>query len=426
MATCPGLGSDGPFVSGMLGYIDCQSLALGESGYRALATPGSSASLLLTAALTVFVALFGYRMLFGQVPAMRDATLAAVKVGFVLLLATSWAGYRTLVYDVVMHGPADLATEIGGAAALPGAGGGLVERLELVDEAMAELARIGTGKPLDADPVVGQTVPLTPEQQREQLQELRSRSERPRWDAQRDQAMVNEARTLYLVGAVGSLAALRLVGGLLLALGPVFALFLLFDATRGVFEGWVRALGGVVLGGVSSAVVLGVQLALFEPWLAAILADRQAYLPTPAVPVELLAASLVFTLTIVAGLIAAARVAHGLHVPIAVRRMAERALAGGRSQASVTTVRDGTTLPAEAENRSRARTIADAAAATQRREDESARQLPAVRLVEGRGGDTPRTPLRGVAATAVQPIGQSARRRTAGRVSTGRERRDAR
>src|SRR5699024_9265543 len=67
------------------------------------------------------------------------------------------------------------------------------------------------------------------------------------------------ARVMYLVTALGGFAAVRLVAGLLLALGPFFIAFLLFDGTRGLFEGWVRGLAAAALGAVAVTVILGVE-----------------------------------------------------------------------------------------------------------------------------------------------------------------------
>ena len=117
----------------------------------------------LTGLLTLFVALFGYRMLFGQTPGVRDGVLALVKIGIVLALATSWPAYRTLVYDVALKGPAELAGEIGRPAGLPGAGGGLVARLDYADRASSRspIARApatppaATGRQTNAGPASG-------------------------------------------------------------------------------------------------------------------------------------------------------------------------------------------------------------------------------------------------------------------------------
>lgn len=422
MAVCPSLSPDGPFVQDLLGYVDCQAQTIGAAGYQALAASGSTASIALTAALTLFVALFGYRMLFGQIPDARGAVLAAVKVGIVLALATSWAAYRTVVYDVALRGPAELSVAIGGASALPGASGGLVAHLQAVDDGLAELVLLGTGRPPDTiEPVNPTTQPLTPEQQQQRFQQL---GQRPHWDPQRDAELLGTARTVYLTGAIGSLAAVRLVAGLLLALGPLFALFLLFETTRGVFEGWVRALAGAALGGLSTAILLGVELAVVEPWLVAILAERRAEIATPAVPIELLALSLVFALTLLAGLIASARVAQGFRIPPAVRDVSARLIetlqttvAGERAE------RSAAGRPTEAPDRSRALAIADAAAASQRREMVSQTLFQPSQLGE-RGGN-PQTPARGQTVMSVVPIGQSARKRTTSRISAGAIRREA-
>ncbi|MFA6125644.1 MAG: type IV secretion system protein [Sphingomonas sp.] len=406
----------------LLGYVDCQAQTIGASGYQALAVPGSSVSIALTGMLTLFVAAFGYRMLLGQTPSTRDAVLAIVKVGIVLALATSWSAYRTVVYDVALRTPAELAASIGAASALPGANGGLEAHLQAVDDGLAELVRIGTGRPDDAVDNVGQAPQtLTPAQQQQQFQRL---GQRPRWDPQRDAELLGNARTIYLTSALGALAAVRLVTGLLLALGPFFALFLLFDATRGVFEGWLRALGGAALGGVTTAIVLAIELAVIEPWLAAILAEREAEVATPAVPIELLALSLVFALTLLAGLIAAAKIAHGFRIPVAVRAVSDRLVTDlqttlGRESGA----RRGTAEHPDTPERSRALAIADAAATAQRRETVTTASSSFGRMDER--GNNPQTPARGPTVVPIVPIGQSARRRTTARVSAGANRREA-
>lgn len=422
MATCPSLSPDGPFVQDLLGYVDCQAQTIGAAGYQALAASGSTASIAQTAALTLFVALFGYRMLFGQIPDARGAVVAVVKVGIVLALATSWAAYRTVVYDVALRGPAELGVAIGGASALPGASGGLVAHLQAVDDGLAELVLLGTGRPPDTIEAVSPTVqPLTPEQQQQRFQQL---GQRPRWDPQRDAELLGTARTVYLTGAIGALAAVRLVAGLLLALGPFFALFLLFDTTRGVFEGWVRALGGAALGGLSTAILLGVELAVVEPWLAAILAERRAEIATPAVSIELIALSLVFALTLLAGLIASARIAHGFRIPLAVRDVSARLIETLQSSfIGERAERRNLDRQSDAPERSRALAIADAAAASQRRETTSQTLFQPGQFSQR--GSNPQTPARGQALVTVIPIGQSARKRTTSRISAGAKRREA-
>jgi type IV secretion system protein VirB6 len=426
LASCPAFYPEGEFLRRILAIVDCQAQSIGQGGWLALAQPGSAVSLALAGVLTIFVGLFGYRLLYGEVPTARDAVLMAVKIGAVLMLATSWPAFRTLVYDVTLRGPAELAGSIGRPAGLPGAEGGISSRLQGVDNMLAELMLIGTGRPPTADEAVGPTGALTPQQQQQELQRLEQIQQRPRWNPAEEAKMLGQARTLYLTGAIAAYASVRLVAGLLLALGPLFALFLLFDATRGLFEGWVRGLAGSAFGAVATSIVLGVQLALLEPWIATVIATRRAAIATPTVPVELLVMNLVFAIVLVAVLIAAARLAYSFRIPQAVRTVSDRFVDAVRAPAGqVAFAGAGRGVDAEAAapsaERSRAVAIAEAVASTQRREafapPAPVAQLGSAGIAQAAGRD--RAP-----AAAPLPLGQSGRRRTRGRVSGGAQRRD--
>ena len=423
MSACTTLVPDGPFVRSMLGYIDCQAQTIGESGYTALAAPGSSAGLVLTGALTIFIAIFGYRMVFGEIPGVRDGLLAIIKVGIVLTLATSWSAFRPLIYDVAVKGPAALTADIGGPSALPGAGGGLVDWLQSVDDSLVQLGIVGTGPP-QSQPA---TVPApntaqsaqNPNSQQPQFLQFQRRA----WNPARDTVLLDNARTLYLMSAIGALAAVRLIAGLLLALGPFFVIGLFFDATRGLFVGWVRGLVGVTLGATSTAIILGVELALLGPWLATILASRNAEISTPSVPVELFVVTLVFAITLLAGLIVSAIVARGFSLSPAIRWVAPQLPTGSVREALSSAVGvPMTNTPSEGE-RSRALAIADAARAAQQRDD---RGTKATSFASDQRGTSLVATRRSADVATVSPLGRSFRRRVAGRVSAGAGRRDQR
>ena len=425
MSGCQPLSLDGAFLGTMLGHVDCQAQAIGEYGYAALAAPGSAVSLTLTAVLTIFVALFGYRLLTGRIPDVRDGVVAAVKLGAVLVLATSWPAFRTLAYDVTMHGPAEIAATIGQPTGLPGAGGGLVARLQGVDDALVELVRVGAGRPPSDDLVVSPTEPMTDQQRADLQRRLAEIQQRPTWDPTRDATLLGYGRTLYLTGAIAAFASVRIVAGLLLALGPLFALFLLFDATRGLWEGWVRGLAGAALGALATAIVLGVELALMESWLLSILATRQAGISTPSVPVELLVVTLVFAVTLIAVLGAVAWVARGFQFPLAWRDGAARLVQSGHGTPVVAVAGERGGDGTMGQDRARALAVADAVAATQRREQASGSANPTNASDRGyaRAPGTAMT-ARDMPATTPPPLGQSYQRRTQGRVSAGARRRD--
>lgn len=398
---CPGLPASG-FLSGVLGFIDCQAESIGAGGYQALAAPGSTLSLVLAGLLTLFVAFFGYRMLFGETLSVRDGVLAMVKIGLVIALATGWTAYRTLIYDVALKGPAELAGEIGSPSGLPGAGGGLVARLDNADRMLLAYVELG---PRAAIQPTGEGTSAAA--------------------SGFTDLFLGGARVLFLAGAIGALAVVRLIAGLLLALGPFFIAFLLFDGTRGLFEGWLRVLGGAALGALGAGIALGVELALVEPWLASLIATRAAGYATPGAPIELFVVALVFAVALGAMLFAAARVAYGFRLPVAWRSAPSQLVEALRAETLRVPAMAREAVPATAD-RSRAVTVADAVAATQRREtpasvaaansEPGAPSRTAIRPGTGRG-EPPPPPV---------PLGQSFPRRTRTRHSASADRRDRR
>jgi type IV secretion system protein VirB6 len=419
MDICPVISPDAGFVRAMMTYVDCQAQSLGAQGYLALLAPGSTLALVLTGFLTLFVALFGYRLLLGHTPDLREGVFMLAKVGLVLALATSWPAYRTLVYDVALRGPAELTAEVGAPAAIPGADGGLVGRLDTVDQALAALAVLGAGEP---PVVVG-----APDQN---AQNTAVPTPPPPFVGFNTFAL-GSSRLIFLLGAIGSLAAVRLVAGLMLALGPFFIAFLLFEQTRGLFEGWIRVLAGAALAAVGTGIALGLELALAEPWLADILTRRAAGEAMPNMPAEVLLVASVFALLLVAMLYASARVAFGFRLAPSWRTAATRVVTGLRGQAVPMTVPAAAAavpVPA-AEGRTRAATVVDAISHAQRRE--AARGAPVAVFnppytPEGRPAAQARENRGPADRMAPAPLGQSFRRSTRTRVSASARRRDHR
>lgn len=392
----------GGFVSGVLGFVDCQAQAIGMGGYQALTAPGSALSLGLSILLTLFIALYGYRLLLGERLGLRDGVLAMIKIGIVFTLALSWPAYRTLIYDVTLRAPAEIASDIGRPAGLPGSGGGLVQRLDQADRFYVSLNLMGAG-----------AGPVSP------TATLQADVGRPQNASTFDPLALGSARVFFLTSALGAFAGMRLIAGLMLALGPLFIAFLLFQSTRGLFEGWIRVLAGAALGALGTAIVLGVQLALIEPRLAELVAWRGAGYAIPGAPVELLVISLTFALINLAVLIAAWRLTGAFAFPAIWRSTLSQVASniGSRNEREPLL----RTSPAgEAAERSRAAAIADSVARLQRRESADGPDLGAPqRTVQPRADRSDTPPSR------TQPLGQSGRR-TRGRTSASSARRDSR
>jgi type IV secretion system protein VirB6 len=395
------------FLSGLLQHIDCQAQTLGETGYQALANPGSSVSLALTALLTIFIALFGIRMLLGLAPSLSDVVTGSLKIGIVLMLATSWAAYRVVAYDVVLRGPAELVEDIGSPSGLPGAGGGLMQRLQNVDDAIMAFIVIGAGR-FDATSQASAGSSVTVPATRTPVS---------------DDFAFGIARILYLAGTVGALGFVRLVGGLLLALAPLFAGLLLFDATRGFFMGWLRMLVASALGALAVAIILGIELSIVEPWLSHVLALRAARYATPAAPVELLVIMLAFTALLVAVIGVGVRVAFNPSVPSLVLAPARR-LADALTRTFAAPSADIAYPRQDLADNSRAFLVADAIAANQRREAALTNDNSLTRA-KSSAGPRMTTMARDDTTPAFVPLGR-AQGRTLRRVSASATRRSQR
>ena len=263
------------FLLRVLEHLDCQAQGLGSLGYQALAAPGSPAESALTGLLTLFIALFAIRLLFGLGLGARDVVGDLIKVAIVLTLALSWPAYRTVVYNLVMYAPAEISATIAGPT-LPRPDVGFAARLQNADSGIVALTVSGagrnTGALLDSDAGSGgfRAIAVT------------------------DETALGYARVAFLAGTIAPLAVIRLGAGLLLALAPLAAGMLLFEATRGLFAGWLRGLVLTMLGAMGITIVLAAELAVLEPWLSDALRLRQSGYAAPAAPTELLAITLAF------------------------------------------------------------------------------------------------------------------------------------
>lgn len=284
--SCVAVRSGDQFVVSIFSHIDCQARTLGSFGYQSLADPGSPVAQLLTGVLTLFIALFGLRLLLGERVPFRNALQGAIKVGIMLTLVTSWPAVRILLYDAVANGAQTIAAPIAGASGLTGELG-VAERLQNADRSIARLTRAGTGR-FQAGSVT--------------VSDATTADEAFREIALRDETGWGDARVLFLAVSIAPLALLRIAAGILLALTPLFALLLLFEGTRGVFVNWLSALFATVIGAVAVIILLNVELAVLEPWLADALAQRAAATALPQAPTELLAMMYAFA-AIAAGLL---------------------------------------------------------------------------------------------------------------------------
>jgi type IV secretion system protein VirB6 len=250
---CSSLVGDG-VIRGVLGAVDCQTRAFAEAGYSSLTSASSGYQIALTALLTIYVALVGYRMMFAQGGTrLSDAPGIALSIGAILALVTSWATFQTLVFDLASKAPGEIAAAV--AAPLQANSGSLAaDPVNGLQAAYDQLTRSAVAFGATAGP--NAKAYSSPQ-------------------ASAAEALSAASGALFMTTA-GVIAAATLAIGVLTAVGPIFIAMFLIPATRGLFAGWVRALGAaalILLLGWLGVVLL---LSVLEPWLIALAREQQS------------------------------------------------------------------------------------------------------------------------------------------------------
>lgn len=402
---CAAIRSGAQFLGSTLAHLDCQGQVIGAYGYGALADPGSLVAGAMTGLLTIFVALFGLRLLLGQPTGLSDVVGGVIRIALVLTLALSWPAWRVIGYDVVIRGPGEVAAAIGGASGLPGTRGGMAARLQNIDDGIVAITSYGSGR-LTGGLAAGN----------EQGDSFRG-------IALADETGLAWGRVFFLISALGPYGLVHVGGGILLALTPVMAGLLLFAPTLGLFVGWLRGLVFAALGSVALSLSQGVELSVLTPWARDVLALRGANAFAPSAPTELLALTMGFCLLNFGMLALTAKVSF---MPFAdvVPWLAPAAQARIDHPPSAQPPALASPHPLPHGSHSRAAVIAEAVAGSMRREEASGAPASLDRRmavsVEDRGGSP-------AGATQPLPPGEmlgDSFRRAARRTSTAGQKRD--
>ena len=272
------------FADRLLADTDCQAFGMVERGYAALSQPGGAVSTALTGLMVIAVAFFGYRLLLGRGIALRDALDLTVKLGVVLLVATSWEAWQAIAYHGIAQAPtqvaSDMLTGIGSQPPLVS----LQQTLDsLANAAVGYRSRAGIASPLVGGPAAAA-------------------------------AVLNLSALIITLSTVGLLVAARVVQAILLAIAPAMAGMLLFDATRGMAQGWIGAIIGAALAPLFVLLVAAIEFAVLMPMIQRLLAEQVAgtFENTSVMPIGLVA--VVFVFAIVFALRAAGRIGNGIRL----------------------------------------------------------------------------------------------------------------
>lgn len=214
MSRCEQLGlqaADG--VSAALRAVDCLAGETTASAFARLFGGSGALAPVLTILLTLYVAGFALALLTGR----SRLTIAAltprmVTLGLVLTFATSWIAYQSVLWNLAVGAPDQIAGAITGSTG--SATRIFADRIDLVFAAIAQVAAEtgpgGTG--------AAPTAAVSPA------------------------SVMWLGGLLLLLGTVGVLVTARIALAVLLAVGPVFVVLGLFGGTRGLTAGWLRGL----------------------------------------------------------------------------------------------------------------------------------------------------------------------------------------
>ncbi|WP_325100074.1 type IV secretion system protein [Aurantiacibacter sediminis] len=198
----------GAGIGASLRGVDCAANAMSEATFNNLFTEGGFLGPTLTAVLTIFVALLGYALITGRTRiGVASLTPKMVTLVAVVTFATSWFIFQIFFYNLFVWGPDSIATALMGTD-----GSATTIFADKLDAVMLALMEASGGDAMDANTSIFSPPGLL-------------------WSG----------GTMLLLGTVGVLATTKIALAILMGLGPIFILTALFESTRGLFTGWLKA-----------------------------------------------------------------------------------------------------------------------------------------------------------------------------------------
>ncbi|MBL8627984.1 MAG: type IV secretion system protein [Rhodospirillaceae bacterium] len=216
MTRCQPLIFDGTSsIADLLGAVDCTAQQTTHQAFDRLFGAQSLLSSVLTAVLTLYVAIIAVRLLTGRTTlGIATLTPRMMVLGLVLTFATSWTAYQQVVWNLLSAAPDYIASMVMGSR-----GSATIALAHELDGLFASISELGIAAQQSAQGQAGQGASFA----------LAKPAE-----------LLSASALMLLLSTVGVLVVSRIVLAALLALGPAFILLALFRGTRGLFEGWLK------------------------------------------------------------------------------------------------------------------------------------------------------------------------------------------
>ncbi len=232
-------------VAPALRAVDCMSAEVTSAAFTNLFGSNGALAPVLTLLLTLYIALFAIALLTGRSKiGISTLTPRMVTLGVVLTFATSWAAYQSVVWNLAVGAPDQIASALlgvrGSATQL------FADKIDILFNVITETAQT-VGGPGARPTLQGAFTPVN---------------------------LMWLAGMFLMLGTVGILVTARIALAVLLAVGPVFVTFILFNGTRGLFAGWLR---GVILTAITPLFAVlggGLMIELATPIVVALRASE--------------------------------------------------------------------------------------------------------------------------------------------------------
>lgn len=255
MNACPALDIETGGLAQALKAIDCRTGEGTQIAFGRLFGDHGALIPALTILLTLYVAIFAIGLLTGRSRLGIGAlTPRMLTLGLVLTFATSWLAYQNVIWMLAVGAPDQLATVIAGTHG--SATAAFADKLDIVFQAIADSTHQQT--PAVAVSAVNATSNGASSNGVSFLS---------------PQGMMWISGLMLLVGTVGVLVTAKVALAALLALGPVFIVLAIFPATRGLFEGWLKAVVSSALTPLFTVLIGGAAIALITPLIRDALMD---------------------------------------------------------------------------------------------------------------------------------------------------------
>lgn len=328
IAACAPIAGPPSLARDLLASTDCFIATKVEAGYGQLLGPGGGLSTALTIGLTLYVAVYGYRLALGRTTlSLADLVPRFITIGLMLALVTNWPAYQRVVFNIVFDGPQAIAGLVMPRTGTGSAGNVIVSLQSLFDAITDYAGEAWEQKPpppkaAAAPPVAPPAAPAAAPgadaaasaaaaAAQPQIGALNPFSMGP---AQFVAIVLWLSALIMMASSVGLLLVVRIILAILLLFGPVFIAMAVFAPTRGLFEGWLRATVKFALVPLIVLPLSGVLVAILPPFVRDLPPlPIAAFRDTPALAILMIV--LVFAVVLAQALSLSGMIAGAIRLP---------------------------------------------------------------------------------------------------------------